>query len=362
MQPLLVIGAGKIGSLASLLLTNIGHYQVHVVDQDPKAIKRISEAAHLHAHTLDVSNEQALRKFCETHNITALVNCLPYYASFHMPIVAKECHLHYFDVSEDVALAKVVAQGAMAAKHAFIPSCGLAPGIVSIIAQDLISQFDSLETVRLRVGALPAHASNALHYALTWSTDGLINEYGNVGFGIKHGQLQELHPLEGLETLELDGLIYEAFNTSGGIGTLADTYAGKVQTMNYKTLRYPGHCEKMRFLMQDLKLNQDRQTLKRILENSLPKTQQDVVVIYVTVTGNRGGVFAEENYFKKIYPKTWLDQMWSAIQMATATSLCTIVDIVLQTPQLYQGLKRQEDFKFKDVLNNRFGKLCYAST
>ena len=62
--------------------------------------------------------------------------------------------------------------------------------------------------------------------------------------------------------------LYEAFNTSGGLGTLADTYAGNVRTMNYKTLRYPGHCEKIHLLMNDLKLNEDRETLKRILERA----------------------------------------------------------------------------------------------
>ena len=135
----------------------------------------------------------------------------------------------------------------------------------------------------MRVGALPVHPSNALKYSLTWSTDGLINEYGNVCYGIENGVKTALRPLEGYETIEVDGLLYEAFNTSGGLGTLADTYAGKVQTMNYKTLRYPGHCDKIHFLMNDLKLNQQRETLKHLLENAVPKTDQDVVLIYASV-------------------------------------------------------------------------------
>ena len=136
----------------------------------------------------------------------------------------------------------------------------------------------------MRVGALPTNISNALQYSLTWSTDGLINEYGNPCDAIENGKAVRLLPLEGLEEIKIDGLTYEAFNTSGGIGSLADTYHGKVKHFSYKTIRYPGHCEKIKFLMNDLKLNDDRDTLKRIFEHAIPKTFQDVVLVYVSVT------------------------------------------------------------------------------
>ena len=164
---------------------------------------------------------------------------------------------------------------------------------------------------------------------MTWSTDGLINEYGNLCYGIEEGKEVPLQPLEGYETIELDGLLYEAFNTSGGLGTLADTSAGKVKTMNYKTLRYPGHCEKIHLLMKDLKLNEDRATLKRVLEHAIPQTLQDVVLIYASVTGTKHGELFEENYVKKIYPQCIKGKLWSAIQVTTASSVCGVVDLVL---------------------------------
>jgi saccharopine dehydrogenase-like NADP-dependent oxidoreductase len=194
----------------------------------------------------------------------------------------------------------------------------------------------------MRVGALPVHPSNALKYSLTWSTDGLINEYGNLCYGIEEGEKVPLQPLEGYETIELDGLLYEAFNTSGGLGTLADTYAGQVQTMNYKTLRYPGHCEKIHLLMKDLKLNEDRDTLKRILEHAVPQTLQDVVLIYASVTGTKEGGFFEENYVKKVYPQCIKGRLWSAIQVTTASSLCTVLNLVLHDPSRYHGFVTQE--------------------
>jgi len=219
-----------------------------------------------------------------------------------------------------------------------------------------MSHFEELDTVKLRVGALPVHPSNVLKYSLTWSTDGLINEYGNICYGIENGKMTALLPLEGYETIEVDGLLYEAFNTSGGLGTLADTYEGRVRTMNYKTLRYPGHCEKIHFLMQDLKLGTDRDTLKRIFENAVPQTRQDVVLIYVSVSGAQKGHLFEENYVKKVYPQTIAGALWSAIQVTTAAGLCAVLDLVLKDPAPRGGFVTQESFALKAFLENRFGQ------
>src|SRR5690606_32606933 len=158
------------------------------------------------------------------------------------------------------------------------------------------------------------------------------NEYGNPCEAISDGRRIEVPPLEGLEEIEIDGTAYEAFNTSGGLGSLAETYGDRVQTMDYKTMRYPGHCAQMRLLMNDLKLNQDRGTLKRILENAVPQTLQDVVIIYVAVTGKQEGELREENYVKKIYPHLIANRLWSAIQVTTASGICAVVDLVLNNP------------------------------
>jgi saccharopine dehydrogenase-like NADP-dependent oxidoreductase len=227
---------------------------------------------------------------------------------------------------------------------------------VSIAANALIGHFDELRSVKLRVGALPQHPNNVLKYSLTWSTEGLINEYGNPCEAIVNGRATEAAPLEGLEEIEIDGTLYEAFNTSGGLGSLGDTYGQRAETMDYKTMRYPGHCAQMRLLMNDLKLNQDRATLKRILENAVPQTLQDVVIVYVAVTGRQAGELREENYVSKIYPQMIAGRLWSAIQVTTASGVTAVVDLVLKTPGRYRGFVRQEDFRLVDVLDNRFGR------
>ena len=169
------------------------------------------------------------------------------------------------------------------------PNCGLAPGMACVIAAGAAKKFSAVDEIHLRVGGLPQHPRPPLNYQLVFSAEGLINEYGNPCESIANGRAIEAAPLEGLEEISIDGTLYEAFNTSGGLGSLGDTYGQRAESMDYKTMRYPGHCEQMRLLMNDLKLNQDRSTLKRILENAVPQTLQDVVIVYVAVAGTQEG-------------------------------------------------------------------------
>ncbi len=126
----------------------------------------------------------------------------------------------------------------------------------------------SCDSVRLRVGALPQYPSNALNYNLTWSTDGVINEYCEPCEAIVNGVLRDVPPLEEREEFSLDGVTYEAFNTSGGLGTLCETLEGKVRNLNYRTIRYPGHAAIMQALLNDLRLRDRRDVLKDILEHA----------------------------------------------------------------------------------------------
>ena len=134
--------------------------------------------------------------------------------------------------------------------------------------------------------------------------------------------------------------MYEAFNTSGGLGSLAESYGKQCEQINYKTMRYPGHCAQMRLLMNDLKLNSDRATLKRVLEHAVPQTLQDVVIVYAAVAGKQDGELREENYVNKIYPQVIAGRLWSAIQVTTAAGITAVVDLVLSSPRTLPGLRR----------------------
>jgi saccharopine dehydrogenase-like NADP-dependent oxidoreductase len=359
MHRVLVLGAGKIGALISGLLAESGDYDVQLADVDGPLASAVA-AAHdlpdLRAHALDASRAEDLRGHLARHPADAVISSLPYYCNVGVAEAARAAGLHYFDLTEDVEVTRRVREIAADADSAFVPQCGLAPGFVSIAANELMTHFERLRSAKLRVGALPQHPNNVLKYSLTWSTEGLINEYGNPCIAVHDGRELETAPLEGLEEIEIDGTQYEAFNTSGGLGSLADTWAGRCEQMNYKTMRYPGHCDRMRLLMNDLKLNEDRATLKRILENAVPQTLQDVVVIYVAVTGWQSGELREESYVNKIYPQEILGRLWSAIQVTTAAGVTAVADTVLSGPAAYRGFVPQERFSLPQILANRFGR------
>jgi len=359
MKDVLVLGAGKIGALISGLLAESGDYHVQLVDAREGAAAEVAKAHgldNIEAFDLDATDVKALSAHVKKHKPLAVVSGLPYYCNEPVAKICREQGLHYFDLTEDVAVTEAVRRLSEGADTVFAPQCGLAPGFISIAANELIKHFDTLRSVKLRVGALPQHPNNVLKYSLTWSTDGVINEYGNLCKSIVDGKEVDVMPLEGLEEIEIDGRLYEAFNTSGGLGSLGETYQNRVSNMDYKTIRYPGHCEQMRLLMNGLKLNHDRETLKRILENAVPQTLQDVVIIYAAVTGTQDGEFREENYVNMVYPQVVAGRLWSAIQITTAAGVCAVLDIVLQDKKPRGGFIAQEEFKLADILDNRFGR------
>jgi saccharopine dehydrogenase-like NADP-dependent oxidoreductase len=359
MHTVLILGAGKIGSLISGLLAESGDYTVQVADVSEEIARSIVTAhglPNMYAFGLDAREISALAAHLARHRVDAVVSSLPFYCNVGVAEAARGAGAHYFDLTEDVEVTRAVRALADGAPQAFVPQCGLAPGFVSIAANSLISHFETLRSVKLRVGALPQNPNNVLKYSLTWSTEGLINEYGNPCEAIVDGRRTELAPLEGLEEISIDGKLYEAFNTSGGLGSLGDSHGARAQSMDYKTMRYPGHCALMRLLMNDLKLNHDRETLKRVLENAVPQTLQDVVIVYIAVAGLQDGQLREETYVSRIYPQMIAGRLWSAIQVTTAAGITAVVDLVLADPARYRGFVRQEDFALTDVLTNRFGR------
>ena len=346
-----VIGAGKIGSTIASLLAGSGDYEVLVIDQSAEALADIDPAAATLAMAIDdpAALAQALA------GCFAVVNAAPYHLTTVVAQAAKTAGAHYLDLTEDVAASRVVRDLAKDAKTAFIPQCGLAPGFITIAAWDLCKHFEELHDVRLRVGALPRYPSNALNYNLTWSTDGVINEYCEPCEAIVGGRLREVPAMEECEEFALDGVTYEAFNTSGGLGTLCQTLEGRVRNLNYRTIRYPGHAAIMKALLNDLGLRDRRPLLKDILENAVPATLQDVVIVFVTVSGLKNGHLMQETYVNKVYAQPVGGEMKSAIQITTAGAICAVLDLLAQGKLPQTGFIRQEDIPLADMLANRFG-------
>lgn len=355
MVKIIIFGAGKIGVTLAHILSQF-HYQLILVDE------KLEPARHhfgellpkqIELRQLDINDEEGLEKLVKDFKAAAVISSLPYFCNPLIAKLAQKFQLAYFDFTEDIATVELIDSLAQFGKNAYVPQCGVAPGLINIVASDLINQFDEVTDVQLRCGALPVSSSNALGYALTWSVDGLINEYGNPCQALVNHVVKEVAPLEDLEEIQIDGANYEAFNTSGGAGSLVITYQKKAKNLNYKTIRYAGHCDRMRFLMKGLNLNEHREILKQILIEALPNTIEDVVLVYVAVSGFEHKKLTEKTFIKKFYPKKISGIHYSAIQMVTATSAAVAVDLVLDSSDKYQGRVKQENFPLKLILKNR---------
>jgi saccharopine dehydrogenase-like NADP-dependent oxidoreductase len=353
MTKLILLGAGKIGETITHFLQSSGDYTLTVADQDAS---RLAPMAALGASTVrcEFGDPAALRGLIRGHEY--VVSASPFHLTPAIAAAAVDVGAHYFDLTEDVESTRRVKALAATAKTALVPQCGLAPGFISILAYAMARKFDSLRDVQMRVGALPVYPTNALKYNLTWSTDGLINEYCNPCEAISDGRLHETLALEEVEAFSLDGIAYEAFNTSGGLGTLCETLDGKVENLNYKTVRYPGHRDIVKMLIRDLRLGQRRGILKDVLEESVPMTHQDVVLVFVTVSGMREGRLTQESFAKKIYSKTIGGKLYSAIQVTTAAGICAMVDMTRDGTLPAKGFVRQEEADLERFLANRFGQ------
>ena len=356
MKDIVVIGSGKIGATIARLLADTGDYYVTVVDRSAQLLAEIESGPAHSTANLDITDDTALA--AQLSGKFAVLSAAPFQLNVAIATAAARAGTHYLDLTEDVESTREVKRIAKTTTTAFIPQCGLAPGFISIAASDLSRRFDTLDSVRLRVGALPQFPSNALNYNLTWSTDGVINEYIQPCEAIVNGELVEVPALEGREEFSLDGVTYEAFNTSGGLGTLCETLKGRVDTLNYRTIRYPGHAAIMKALLHDLGLRHRRDVLKDILEHALPTTVQDVVIVLVTVSGRRDGRLIQETYANKIYSAKIGGHIRSAIQITTASSICAVLDLLNGGKISAEGLIRQEDIGLDAFLENRFGA-CY---
>ena len=364
-----LLGAGHIGQTIARLLADSGDYQVTLIDKSAEALARITGAnapgSAITTRVVDTEDRPALlaalRDAGDGSQHDAVVNALPYHLAVATATLAREAGCHYFDLTEDVAATHEIKRLAEGAATAFMPQCGLAPGFIGIVAHHLTKSFDTLQDVKMRVGALPAFPTNALKYNLTWSVDGLINEYCHPCEAIRDGQRLDVLALEGLEHFSLDGTEYEAFNTSGGLGTLCETLAGRVRTLDYKSVRYPGHHWLMKMLLEDLQLKDDQQTLKDILRKSVPGTMQDVVLVFVTVSGQRRGQLVQEVFARKIFADRNEGAPRSAIQITTAAGICAAVDLFREGALPQRGFIRQEQVELPAFLANRFGSAYQQS-
>jgi saccharopine dehydrogenase-like NADP-dependent oxidoreductase len=351
-KSVLVLGLGKVGSLAGVLLNRTGFdvtgMDMHTPTGLPfKVIKG------------DVASKAELESAMTGRD--AVISCLPYHLNTMVATVAHSKGLHYFDLTEDVASTQAIMELAKTAKGVMAPQCGLAPGFIGIVGADLGKGFESLRSIKMRVGALPQHPTGLLGYAFNWSTEGLVNEYLNDCEVIEDGAHKMVPPLENLETIVINGVQLEAFTTSGGLGTMCETYDGKVQTLNYKTIRYPGHAQLMQFFFNELYMKNDRALAGKILLNAKPPVNEDVVYVHASAEGTKNGKMFREEFVRAYYPLEIDGQIWRAISWTTAGSLCAVIEMVNNGTLPSKGFIRQEDIPLDAFLKTKNGSLYAAA-
>jgi saccharopine dehydrogenase-like NADP-dependent oxidoreductase len=348
---ILILGGGKIGFAIALLLKQSGHYEITVADIDAARLKLFEPLA---VQMIHLAADTPLASVVEKR--FAVLNALPYHRAAHTAQVCTQAGVHYFDLTEDVAATHAIQAMGASAHAVLMPQCGLAPGFIGILGHDLAGRFDQVEDLKMRVGALPRYPTNALRYNLTWSTEGLINEYCNPCEAIVDGKAATLAPLEGYETFNLDGVEYEAFNTSGGLGTLTYTLKGQARNVTYKSVRYPGHCNILKLLLNDLRLRNRRDLLKEIMEEAIPATDQDVIVVLASASGQQSGRLTESSWSAHLFGADLLGHHLSAIQLTTASGICVALDLVREGALPQRGFVAQEAISLKAFLGNQFGR------
>lgn len=350
MENVVVIGLGKVGSLVATLLSK--RFNVMGVDKVKPPIN---------ASFAFTSGDISKTEFLETilSNADSVVSCMPYNLNLLIAQVANRKGIHYFDLTEDVGTTAAIRQMARDSKGVMAPQCGLAPGFIGIVGADLAKRFTKIRDIELRVGALPRYPNGLMGYSFTWSPAGVVNEYINDAEVIHNGVRKMVPSLEGIEMINIEGQEFEAFSTSGGLGTMCETFEGKLDTLNYKTIRYPGHCSLMRFLLYELILKEKRELVEQILTEAKPPVQQDVVYVYAVVEGWKGDVLEREEFYRAYHPIEIDGQHWRAISWTTAASIVSVVEMVADGTLPDQGFIKQEDIQLDLFLETSNGKLFY---
>ena len=300
----LLLGGGMQGTaIAFDLLRNVDDTtMLTVVERDEESLAALRDRLddpRLEVRVGDVLDRDALRPLMQEAD--TVVSAVNYWFNFALAEQAVECGAHFLDLggNNDV-VERELGLDAAAREHgvSVVPDCGLAPGLAGILGHELHGEFESVESLRLRVGGLPLDPQPPLDYMLVFAVQGLINEYIEPCVVVRDGRTGTVPGMSELEELSFPEPFgrLEAFQTSGGCSTLPRTLAGKVRNLDYKTIRYPGHCEKIRLLM-DLGLTSSetvplhggefapRDVLGHLLEQVLPREGRDVVLVLVEADG-----------------------------------------------------------------------------
>jgi len=355
---ILVLGAGRMGHGAVFDLINNSPdvERVTVADFDLKKAKAVAEAvgnSRIDARQIDAASYADVVALMRGHD--SVISCVNYWYNASLSKAAIETGSNFCDlggnnyvVDEQLALDA----DAKAAGLNIIPDCGLAPGMVSILAMHGTARFDTVDEIHIRVGGLPQDPQPPLDYQLVFSVEGLINEYVEVARVIRNGKITEVDSMTEIEELSFEGFPpLEAFQTSGGTSTLTNTFLGKIRELDYKTIRYAGHCDKFKTMIDlglcsseeivvDFQKVKPRKVFGELLQKHLPADGPDYVLVRLDFVGTKGSQTKRRRY--DIVDKQDESTGMSAMMRTTAFPASIIAQMMASGDVLVRGATPQE--------------------
>lgn len=355
---ILVLGAGRMGHGAAfdLIHNSPGVDSVTIADFDLKKAEAVAEQVGtdlITAHHVDAGNQSDVARLMAHHD--AAISCVNYWYNESLSRAAIDTNTHLCDLGGNnyvVDSQLALDEEAKAAGVSIIPDCGLAPGMVSILAMHGAAKFDTVDEIHIRVGGLPQDPQPPLNYQLVFSVEGLINEYVEVARVIRDGKMIEVPSMTELESLEFDGFPpLEAFQTSGGTSTLPDTFLGKIKELDYKTIRYAGHCDKFKTMIDlglcssdeilvDYQKVKPRKVFGELLQKYLPADGPDYVLVRLEFVGTKDGAAKKLRY--DIVDKQDEATGMSAMMRTTAFPASIIAQMMARGDVLTRGAAPQE--------------------
>jgi saccharopine dehydrogenase-like NADP-dependent oxidoreductase len=347
-----VLGLGKVGTLAAKLLHENGFAVTGFDSRAPQ------EPLPFTVRAVDLASDDGIR--APTSGFDAVLSCLPYRLNARIATAAHARGMHYFDLTEDVPTTQTIIELSKTSRGLMAPQCGLAPGFVGIVGAAQVAAFEKCRSLRLRVGALPQNPTGLMGYAFNWSPEGVVNEYLNDCEVIEDGVRKMVSSMEWIETVYVDGVMLEAFTTSGGLGTICETFHGKVANIDYKSMRYPGHMRLMNFFFHELLMRERRDLAGEILTNAKPPVNNDVVYIHVSSEGTLDGRLARREFVRAYHPITVAGAEQTAIAWTTSASVVSVIQLVRDGALPQQGFLKQEEIPLDRFLSTSTGRLYAA--
>lgn len=281
-----------------------------------------------------------------------LLDCLPGSVAPRMARMAKEHQLHYANLTEYVDETNEIIALAKEAATGFVLQTGLAPGYINLLANHLFQHFctdfkvDTVDKLELKVGALTHHAVAPHYYGFTWSPVGVATEYLKETLVLRDYTKTTLPALSERATILIDGVAYEEDLTSGGAADLPQALSGKVRSLDYKTLRHPGHYAWIEEQLSAIEEKSDAaiDALQQKMQEAIPHVEDDQIILYAAVEGKDAtGVLRRREVAKRILPQKVGNHQLRAIQTSTAAPLAQAAQLLLETHPVGVVLQSQID-------------------